>query len=225
MNRAKSITVAVDQEIKTKESAQQMADFALFLFKDVLLFEQLNQEQITSRKRKRAKLLNQICTQVDQMGIEGSRSPSKRLKMTSTSSPHDENNNESVSSEMEDDESFENETSTSLGSFTLSARRNTWIGRRGVKRDLKNECANELELEKMCSLKLAEKNDQCSKEIDFRVEFMVEEGKEKLNLRFHILDDLPSFSELADFDTLVHFLHGFVNSSLDKVFDQWSSTH
>lgn len=235
-SRSKLISLSIDHEFATVEKAQEGANFTVYLFKDCLLFEQLSQEQINSKKRKRAKLMSQICSQVDSMGIEGNnsstRSPTKRAKMTlSTSSPHDENNNESLSSDIVDDDDEEDEdsiekvaASQKLGVFTLSARGHTWIGRRSVKRDLKNQqdSLSELQLESLCSSKLMEKHDQCSKEVDFKCEFVFETNARRLNMKFTLIDQFPSQSDLVEFDTLAHFLHVFVNTSLEKgLMQEW----
>lgn len=98
------------------------------------------------------------------------------------------------------------------------------IGRRSVKRELKNTNPEltELELERTCSQVLASRNEQNSKEIDFKVDFMLNKS---LCMCFTLLDHLPSHADLADFDTLVHFIHVFVNTSLEKCFPQWLSSH
>lgn len=245
--------MSIDHSLETVEKAQEAANFALYLFKDCLLFEQLSQEEINLKKRKRAKLMNQICSQVDMLGIEtgssnssSSRSPSKRAKIgSSTSSPHDVNNNNDsslLSDEINEDEgeksssSFENDSTEGspkkLAVYTLSARGNTWIGRRSIKRDLKShheENTNELDLERQCSLKLVEKNEQCAKEIDFKCEFVYEAAARKVNMKFTLIHDdrFSTQSDLVDFDTLVHFLHVFVNTSMEKdgggAFSQWSA--
>lgn len=245
--------MSIDHSLETIEKAQEAANFALYLFTEGLLFEQLSQEEINLKKRKRAKLMNQICSQVDMLGIEtgssnasSSRSPSKRAKIggSSTSSPHDVNNNNDsslLSDEINEDESekssssFENDSTggspRKLAVYTLSARGNTWIGRRSIKRDLKShqheENTNELELERQCSLKLVEKNEQCAKEIDFRCEFVYEAAARKVNMKFALIHDdrFSTQTDLVDFDTLVHFLHVFVNTSMEKDggFAQWSA--
>lgn len=143
------------------------------------------------------------------------------------SSPHDENNNNDNSGSSDQSaSSIEDvcEKSLKLGSYTLSARGNTWIGRRGVRRELmqhETSSASELDVERMCSVKLAEKNEQCSKEIDFRVDFVLETATDKLDMRFSFLEHLPSHYDMTAFDTLVHFLHLYVNTSMEKCFAQW----
>lgn len=202
-----------------------MAKFVIHTLKECLLFSQISQDEVNLKKRKRAKLMSQICTQVDKLGIDQNKSPSKRQRTAELEgSPHDENNNEETSSEEETEQSDNSSSSGSpvkIGSFTLRAARNTWIGRRTLKRDLhkQNEELDEIKLERLCSEKLAEKNDHCSKEIDFRVDFVYDHGK--INMRFALLDHLPSQLDLNDFDTLVHFLHVFTNTSMGKMFDQW----
>lgn len=243
MSRCKPISVRLDKQFESSEKAQEAAEFAVHLFRECLLFEQLSQEQINLKKRKRAQLMNQICSQVNMMGIERSaassstttRSPTKRAKLaspsSSMSSPHDENNNNdghdtlsSTTSPEEDDDDDEQQRKQQspvkklLAAVSLTARGNTWIGRRNVKRDLikSSGCAHdELELEKLCSQKLIHDN-ACSKEIDFKCEFEFDTAEHKLNIKFALIDSYPSQSDLVEFDTLAHFLHVFVNTSMDK---------
>lgn len=126
----KVISVSVEKSLSDKNEAQKVAAFIIYLMRECLLFEQLNEEQINLKKRKRIKLMSQICTRVDMMEIaeslaSSSHSPTKRQRTeTEVSSPHDENNN--TSSDM--DEEKDTEEHFKLGSSTLSARRLIWIG-------------------------------------------------------------------------------------------------
>ncbi len=106
-----------------------------------------------------------------------------------------------------------------------------------MKRELKNAnpSKSELDLERMCSQALASRHEHNSKEIDFKVDFVLVNEEESapaaaattqwLQMRFTLLHHLPSNADLVDFDTLVHFVHVFSNTSLEKCFSQWLLSH
>lgn len=229
LNPSQKLASQVEVNLPVSNGPKETIDFVLYLLQNCLLFEPLSTEQYLSQKRKRTKMLTQICNQVDSLGLNCSP---KRLKISLHESSDvmpatsDENNNNDNS----DDEEFKSEKKAKLSSHIMSARNNTWIGRRTVKRELGKVVGagadgNELELEKMASQKLFESNGESKVEIHFRLEFFgVETDAKNLKLKFSLMNDVQSVSELNNFATLVHFMDTFINYSHEKFYTQWSSS-
>lgn len=246
MVNSKTLLIPTTKSLNS-HGTQKAIDFVLYLVKECLLFDSLNSEQMSNKKRKRAKILTQICTGVNVMeieaGVKSNTSSNKRLKTTpipaSTSSSSDVNNNKnkggaSNSSSSDTDESAADAAAgngveildkKTVSKFVLSAKRNTWIGRRSLKRELRGQEASlgKIELEKLCSRKLWEQNEHVSKEIDFELEFLIGEEEDSLCMKFSLLEELPCQQDLVDFATLVHFVHVFVDLADENMFNEWTS--
>lgn len=229
-----------NQEINVRKAI----DFVMFLLNDCLMFEKLEGEQMIGKGKKRLRILNQICNQVDSLGLNCSP---KRLKTANNTSDDpakpsntyvcviDENLNNNLNPEGDDEE--KDEKNQLIASYQLSAKENTWQGRRTVKRELKkkNDKLNDLELERLTSEKLISIKTQNSKEINFRIQFSFNpESIEKsqgqndkknlsnLQLKFDLLDDVTNQNDLIDFTTLVHFLDVYINNCQEKLFNEWN---
>ena len=232
-------------EDQAKFTVENAIEFVLFLLKDCLLFEQLEGDKVIAKKHKRLRALNQICDKVDSLGLNSSP---KRLRtaLNSSSDPNkpsttfvcvfDENSNaEESSGEIKAD------AAKIVASYQMNALNNTWQGRRAVKRDIKqkNESVDEIQLEKLTSLKLIESNVNKpvfnSKGFNFAIQFLDKAKQEhgtlahdaaktdmkNLQIKFELLDDIDSQLELLNFTTLVHFLDVYMNNSFEKIFTHW----
>lgn len=222
-------------------SSQEMTvrkaiEFVLFLFKNCLLFEQINNEELTDTKRKRFKMLNQICDKVDLLGLNCSP---KRLKIADNTSedPSKPGNtyvcvlDENINNNNEEDEN------KIVSSFLFNAKFNIWQGRRNVKRELKQKLkdakVNDIELENLVSKKLLDLNSQKpdTTNIGFRIKFSIDspvingtENHANLKIKFDMLDETDSQTDLINFTTLVHFLDIYINNCHEKFFNQWNQT-
>lgn len=118
-------------------SVRRAIDFVLFLLNDCLMLNKVNQEDFIAQKRKRIPVLNQICDKVDSLGLNCSP---KRLKINSADpeKPNlntyvcviDENLNNNGKDHPDDDE----KNQKLIASFQLQAVKNTWQGRRALKK-------------------------------------------------------------------------------------------
>lgn len=183
------------------------------------------------------KALNQICDQVDSLGLSGSP---KRLK-TGNNNPNapsstyacviDDNLNNN-------DQGINNEKIIETHQFRI--RNNTWQGRRALKRSLKqkdntNQQLDNLSIEKLVSQKLIEASvntKDTSKKTCFSVVFYMddEDAKENmssnLKMKFDLLEEADvqnDQNDLINFMTLVHFLDVYINNCHEKIFSSWMS--
>jgi hypothetical protein len=233
-------------------SVRKAIEFVMFILKECLLFEQLNNaEEMVIKKRKRIKALNQICDQVDSLGL--SCSP-KRLKtnqdpnkLTNTyvclidESLNNNGNSGADNVAEEDEEENENvdgKTTKRVANYILAIKHNTWQGRRAVKRDIKQHSpqSDDMELEIMTSKKLIEssKDRLPLKPISFRVLFNLKcepaDAKthssspyySNLEIKFDLLDEVRNQNDLINFTTIVHFLDIFINNCHEKFFKLWN---
>jgi len=181
-NKLLKLKLFDDEKASNAESAKKNPkDFVIFLLKDCLLFEPLLGDKVITKRRKRLRVLNQICHQVDSLGLNCSP---KRLKINDNNQQDglvnrptficvfDENNNgNNKSTGDEEDVKLEN-------SFQFNTNLNTWQGRRSVKRELRHQFAhlNEIELEKMTSQRVHELNlakpEPHKKSMNFSIQFL-----------------------------------------------------
>jgi hypothetical protein len=235
------------QETKTNDfTVRKAIEFVLFLFKDCLLFEQLEGERMITKRKKRLRVLNQICDQVDSLGLNCSP---KRLKTANASSDpnkptfvcvFDENLNNNSKTNEDEERDEEEDGAKIVASFQIHARGNTWQGRRAVKRSLKQALPslNNFELEVLTSRKIMElSSSQGQRGFNFRIRFSVIKQEnnltEKINessansyanlqIKFDLLDEVDNQSDLIEFTTLVHFMDVFINNSFENCFTSWT---
>ncbi|CAF1021580.1 unnamed protein product [Brachionus calyciflorus] len=223
------INLRIDEDKNTAEniSLRKAIDFVMFLMTDCLLFEKLDPQSLKPKKRLR--VLNQICDRVDSLGLNCSP---KRLRIGTSDDPNKPTQTYVcvIDESLNNNGDEEKEESKTLASFYLNVCKNTWQGRRSVKRELikQNSSMNELDLEKRVSEKLCAKME---KPINFRIEFMLnenclnEQNLNNLNIKFDLLsndEDKNKQSELINFTTLVHFLDVYINNCQEKLFDIWN---
>ncbi len=223
-------------QVKVRKSVE----FVLFLLKDCLMFERLEGDRMIKQTRKRFRGLNQICDQVDLLGLNASP---KRLKTANNSNVEvnkpsntyvcvfDESlNNNADKLEDEDEEGTgTGEKSANALSFQIHTPANTWQGRRAVKRQLKQKQAtqvSELEMEKLTSQNLASLNPATGfKPINFKIDFQANAINDRdlshLQVKFGLLDEIESQKDLLEFTTLVHFLDVYINNSREKLYGLW----
>lgn len=224
-----SNTDSLELKLTDGDNKQKEVDFVLFLLKDCLKLEQLTGDKLISLKRKKPlKVLNQICEQVDSLGLNSSP---KRLRVDAK-----DTNNKTMyvcmgNAEVQDDEesSINNNNEKLIDTYQFCAKYNTWQGRRPMKRELKGKVVGaEIDLEKMTSEKLIEKSQVTpQKPTNFRVQFLsCENLPNKLKIKFDLLDDIAAESNqldlAANFTTLVHFLDVYINNGQEKLFSQWN---
>ena len=222
-----------ENELPKEITVQKAIDFVIFLFKHCLLFEQISEENLFGKKRK-LKSLNQICDRVDLLELNCSP---KRLKVNNQEQSNtyvcvlnESNNNNSKDNENEDPKHQE------VASYEFCIKNNTWQGRRAKKREMQQTIGkmDNIELEKLTSEKLVEihaNQPNLDKKINFRVLFTVNEAGLRdtstsaessfFQIKFDLLDEVQSQSDLINFSTLVHFLGIYINNSHEKLFNQW----
>lgn len=219
-------------------SLRKAIDFVMFLLTDCLLFQKMDPTTIKEKPKKRTRILNQICDKVDSLGLNCSP---KRLRTGEASSTDgsrptqtyvcviDESLNNNCEIEFESDEA------KTLASYYLSVVRNTWQGRRPVKRDLIKNFSelNDLDLERRTSEKLFENSKD--KPVNFKIQFSYSEeflsetnGKNlsNLNIKFDLLDgedQRKRQEELINFTSLVHFLDIYINNCQERLYEQWNA--
>jgi hypothetical protein len=222
-----------ESQAKTQEkiTISKAIEFVIFLVQDCLLFKKLEGDKLIVKKRKRPRVLNQICDKVDLLELNNSP---KRLRTnfnTSEDISNPSNSFVSVVDEYESNyESNEDFDAKMISSHQFNALNNTWQGRRAIKREIKqkNESLDELKLEKLVSLKLTEINVNkpvnYSKGFNFAIHFLDSTSEKKssnLQIKFELLDEVESQNDLMDFHTLVHFLDVYMNNSFEKLFSKW----
>lgn len=224
---------------KEQGSIKKSIDFVMFILKECLMFDELSGAEMIAKKRKRFKALNQICDQVDSLGLSGSP---KRLK-TANNNPNapsstyacviDDNLNNN-------DQGINNESIIATHQFRI--KNNTWQGRRALKRSLKqkentNEKLDNLSIEKLVSQKLIDSSqtnmkEDSSKKTCFSVVFYMDENDSKenmssnLKMKFDLLEEADvqnDQNDLINFMTLVHFLDVYINNCHEKIFNSWMS--
>jgi hypothetical protein len=225
-----------DVQAKNQEkiSINKAIEFVLFLVKDCLLFEELEGEKMFVKKHKRLRVVNQICDKVDLLELNNSP---KRLRTNFNTSNDSSNQSKTFVSVIDDYElnyeSNEDLDSKMISTYQFNASKNTWQGRRAVKRDLKqkDESLDELKLENVVSLKIAEMNANKSvnnsKGFNFAIHFLEstnEMNVSNLQIKFELLDEIEAQNNLMDFTTLVHFLEVYMNNSFEKLFTKWIGT-
>ena len=225
-----------DVQVKNQEkiSINKAIEFVLFLVKECLLFEKLEGEKMIVKKHKRLRVVNQICDKVDLLELNNSP---KRLRTNFNTSNDPSNPSKTFVSVIDDyesnHESNEDLGSKMISSYQFNASKNTWQGRRAVKRDLKqkNESLDELKLENLVSLKIVEMNANKSvndsKGFNFAIHFLDstnEMNVSNLQIKFELLDEIETQNNLMDFTTLVHFLEVYMNNSFEKLFTKWVGT-
>lgn len=235
------INLKIDEEKSGIEniSLRKAIDFVMYLMTECLLFQKIDPNSISEKPKKRTRMLNQICDKVDLLGLNCSP---KRLR-TGVNTSDDPNKpsqtyvcviDESLNNNGDLDE--EKEDSKTLASYYMSVLKNTWQGRRSVKRDLlkNNPNLNELLVEKMTSEKLAAISKQ-EIPVNFKIKFFYSEeclsetnGKNlsNLNIKFDLItgdDEKKRQNDLINFTTLVHFLDVYINNCQEKLFDQWTN--
>lgn len=225
-----------DVQVKNQEkiSINKAIEFVLFLVKECLLFEKLEGEKMIVKKHKRLRVVNQICDKVDLLELNNSP---KRLRTNFNTSNDPSNPSKTFVSVIDDyesnHESNEDLGSKMISSYQFNASKNTWQGRRAVKRDLKQkyESLDELKLENLVSLKIVEMNANKSvndsKGFNFAIHFLDstnEMNVSNLQIKFELLDEIETQNNLMDFTTLVHFLEVYMNNSFEKLFTKWVGT-
>lgn len=162
---------------------------------------------MVAMKRKRLRILNQICDKVDSLGL--TRSP-KKLKT--------ENGFSDTVDQDSDKESI-------ISSYQFKINGSTWKGRRTVRRDLKQQTSqlNPYQVEKLISQKLADGNKQSDEDFICNIEFFCDNKlKESKNLK--LLIELLNKSDTANIiklTTLVHFLEDYLNNCYEKFYASW----
>ena len=222
-----------EAQAKTQEkvSINKAIEFVLFLVRDCLLFEKLEGSKLIAKKHKRLRVVNQICDKVDLLELNNSP---KRLRTnfnTSNDPSNPSNTFVSVIDEYESNyELNEDCDAKMITSHQFNALNNTWQGRRAVKREIKqkNESLDELKLENLASLKIIEMNANKPvnnlKGFNFAIHFLDstnEKNASNLQIKFELLDEIDSQTDLMDFTTLVHFLEVYMNNSFEKLFTKW----
>jgi hypothetical protein len=229
-------------EVKVVESTSNKKEinFVLYLLKNCLHMENLVGDKMISLKRKKPlKVLNQICDQVDSLGLncspkrlridvgkDASKSNSVYVSLTAEQTASQE--------DLDEDEAglINNNNEKLIETYQFSAKYNTWQGRRPLKRELKQKNANmpELELEELTTRRLVERQtkeaDKSFETINFSVQFLnCENSPNKLKVKFDLLNDPnnESANHAANFATLVHFLDIYINNCQQKLISEWSS--
>ncbi len=218
-----------ESQAKTQEKSTiaKAIEFVIFLVQDCLLIKKLDGDKLIEKKRKRPRVLNQICDKVDLLELNNSP---KRLKTNFNTSEDSSNPSNSFVSVVDEYESNEDLDAKMISSHQFNGLNNTWQGRRAIKRELKqkNEGLDELKLEKLVSLKLTETNlnkpVNHSKGFNFAIHFLDSTSEKKssnLQIKFELLDEVESQNDLMEFHTLVHFLDVYMNNSFEKLFSKW----
>jgi len=246
-----STKTTIDSNNNQDLTVRKAIEFVLFLFKNCLLFDQISNEQLIEQKRKRFKVLNQICDRVDLLGLNCSP---KRLKIANNTSEDpnkptntyvcviDENmmnnnnniNNNGKSVDIDcdiDDQKF-------VSSYLFSANAKTWQGRRDIKRKLKQNHTNktDIEIENMVSSQLLESsnvNRTVQNNIGFRIKFSIDSNMTNnnnnkcvdLQIKFDPLDETENQTDLINFMTLVHFLDVYINNCHEKFYNDWNQSN
>ncbi len=244
LNDEKTIDDCVEskQNGNAEFQVQKAIDFVVFVLRDCLLFEHLQGDRLIIKNKKRLRALNQICEKVDSFNLNSSP---KRLKIVNNTSTDqnkpsntyvcvfDENLNNNGHTNHEDfgeDENKSHKFPNVIASYQFTANMNTWLGRRSIKREIKQKSTtdiNEIELEKSTSQKLASKNMETKmKSINFKIDFLNENIQEdsitNLKIKFGLLDDIENQNDLIQFTTLVHFLDVYINNCRDKLYNLWN---
>ena len=227
--------------------------FILFLLEECLKMERLSggddiDKMLILKRKKPLRVLNQICDQVDSLGINSGASQTyspKRLRVQNSGSTHTDcvmlSDREQQLLEQEREQEINDNNNNNeklLGLFQFTARFNTWQGRRPIKRELKTKCkSDEVELEKWTSESLIEeqqKEAQSFKPITFTVQFVTcDNTPEKLKVKFDLWNTLVAsdesesdernIRECVQFTTLVHFLDVYISNGQEKLFPSWTS--
>jgi len=205
-------------------SLKKSIEFVLYVLKSFLLFEEVNATEMVAQKRKRLRVLNQICDKVDSLGLGFSP---KRLKTDSDDSSREN----SYANEKPVNGKSEMENEVVISSFQFRINNSTWRGRRSVKREAKqqNPQISPYELEKLISRKLveqaAETGAETEKDLLCNVEFLQDfHTSEKKNLKI-IVESLDGSDnvDLVKLTTLVHFLEDYINNCYQNFFYQWEA--
>ncbi len=205
-------------------SLKKSIEFVLYVLKSFLLFEEVNATEMVAQKRKRLRVLNQICDKVDSLGLGFSP---KRLKIDSDDSSREN----SYANEKPVNGKSEMENEVVISSFQFRINNSTWRGRRSVKREAKqqNPQISPYELEKLISRKLveqaAETGAETEKDLLCNVEFLQDfHTSEKKNLKI-IVESLDGSDnvDLVKLTTLVHFLEDYINNCYQNFFYQWEA--
>lgn len=217
--------------------------FTEHLLKDCLMFDEVCEQKdisLKTIKRKRAPALNQICAEVDSLGLNCSP---KRIKVSTN--PEEYvcvlESGEKVTELYNSDDEGDNVQKKIEACYHVNVNHNTWLGRRNVRRDLQKQITTEisaLELEKMISRKILEQMDESqnykSAPLEFRILFLSETDesqmesdneaqKSYLRMRFDPLNENKSQSELNNLTTLVHFLDIYINNCFEKYFSAYAN--
>ena len=212
----------------SEASIKKSIEFVLFLLKECLMFEQLSCEDMSAKKRKRFKVLNQICDQVDSLGLNCSP---KRLKINNSSTEAGNAYICVVDEKLNNNQEDTDGAANVIATYQINVPHNTWQGRRAVKRELKQKDSSlsSLELEKLISQKLIDLNQaKPGKEIAFNIVFYLDQTDETkenssgLKIKFDLIDERESQLELINFTTLVHFLDVYINNCHEKLFNVWN---
>jgi hypothetical protein len=221
-------------------TVNKSVEFVLFLVKNCLLFQQLEGDKMIVKKHKRVRSLNQICDKVDSLGLNNSSPKRLRTNFNTSSDPMKPSSTfvcvlDNESNYESNDEAVTTDTTKTISSYQFNALYNTWQGRRAVKRTIQKERIadsdfDDLMLEKFTSTKIVEKNlnkpVNNSKGFNFAIHFLDssiinQKACNNLQIKFELLDEMESQSELVDFTTLVHFLGDYLNNGFEKLFSKW----
>jgi hypothetical protein len=231
---------SVELKVVENTSNRKEINFVLYLLKNCLHMENLVGDKMISLKRKKPlRVLNQICDQVDSLGLNCSP---KRLRIDVGKDSNKSNSvcvpvsPEQVASQEEAEEeepAINNNNEKLIETYQFCAKHNTWQGRRPVKRELKQKQPDmpELELEELTTLRLIEKqasetDESTFEPINFSVQFLnCENSPNKLKIKFDLLNDVNNedVNHAANFATLVHFLDVYINNCQQKLLNQWSN--
>lgn len=231
-------------KLANEANANKVVELIVNLLKNSLLFDVTPESDISMAeeylkqdfKRKRAPLLNQICTRVDSMGLNCSPKrlrvsddPEKYVYVEEPKKLEDEENDSELSEDEFDDNNDENLFKL-LTSYKLSIKQNTWQGRRNVRRDLLKQHGNNkneelsIEFEKEVSLKLINENQNNNHAFDSKLFISLMHETDKmdnndnayLNIKFRLIDETKNQLKLMHFTTLIHFLDTYLNNMCQK---------
>jgi DNA polymerase sigma len=212
------------------ENAKAEMAFIVHVLKDCLQFEISNCVTKTEDKeaKKRKVPMLQICNQVDSLGLNGSP---KRIR---TSDNPEKFVYAAQLDECNKDLSADNDDQMDPDdAYTVHVNKNTWQGRRNVRRELAKIHDESLDLERAISNKLIELNNNNSEkasEFNFHLCFFTSpdpNGKQPseftLKIQFDLIDDCKEPDFLMNFDVLVHFLNVYLNNCFQKYFSAFKA--
>ncbi len=207
-------------------------EFVLYVFKSLLLFEEVNAIEMVAQKRKRLKVLNQICDKVDSLGLGFSP---KRLKTDSDDSSRENfEKNQKYDSSKKNSNQETQEVEDIISTYQFKINNTTWRGRRLMKREIKqkNSQIDPYELEKLISQKLIEQATKAGVDhekdflcnVEFIQDLMTSKPNDKRSLKI-MIESLNSSEnvDLVKLTTLVHFLEDYINNCYQNLFTKWET--